>query len=164
MTVRWITLLEESPSLVRMAQALTSKSFHVAGFPEHSSNVIIRLKCRICDHEMKPAVYDATNCGVGAAIIKSLIEDVERRESGKHTKHILQHLGRTACLVLTESEPFIRECDCEARFHEVVAGTRYLWYVEDDAERIFADEHETLMELDSRDSTFTDGNSDRTMR
>lgn len=141
----WFTFLHAAPDLSQIAIDLKSTAeFDSIRFPAGVANDAFDLRCRLCGAALHAELFVLTPNSRGEQILSTVIADAgeSRDEDGKRL--VLTHLRRTEFMMRTLKE-FDPDCDCNFRFHQVVAGGRYLWYVGGQ----FADEIDVWLDLSS---------------
>lgn len=146
----FLTLLTEPPPIAHFAEMLATASFKVFEVPGSLDGGVFHVECGICGHLMRAGLHrvDSAADRTGKELVEAAMCEVAKVPYDLNVKSVVVHLQQTRFVIYT-SEPFLPECDCEFRFHQVMGSGNYLWYVVGQG---FADELEVWLEFEPGDS------------
>ena len=132
----WFTLnLDEWNSVATFEQV---EDFSLK--PEKILPDYFEVVCSICNHKLKAKVYSGANV---TEITSSCLAELVSFKHHKNYEVIKEHLSNTKSIIQT-NEPFLSECDCDYRLHQLVASENYIHYISGEG---YADEVQSYLQF-----------------
>ena len=146
MNSAWLTLNLEAPDLREVASGLPDCQLELLSEFESSNGPRLELKCLLCDRQLSAAIYsaDRDQSEAGHELVRSALQDIVHLPESDEVSLVREHLRRTVSVAWT-SKPFDPACDCDFRFHQLVARPDFLWYIEGKG---FSDDVEEWLVID----------------